>query len=147
MSKNTSNRFSERIKLILFTNSGILGLPKNHLCVQCGAVFRVESLLKRHLMRADHMGENMKKFQCDICGIKFYDVTQYNNHQIVHTDERPHKCPYNDCDKRYRTKASLKAHICIHTGEKPFQCQLCDFKFTTNKSMKRHMHICNGQPK
>lgn len=122
-------------------------LPKNHLCTQCGERFRVESLLKRHLMRADHMGENSKKFQCDICGIKFYDKTQYVKHQIVHTDERPYECPYENCDKRYRTKPSLKAHICTHTGERPYECQLCGYKFTTNKSMRRHMQGCNGQPK
>lgn len=35
--------------------------------------------------------------------------------------ERPHKCPVEDCDRRFSRSDELTRHIRIHTGQKPFQ--------------------------
>lgn len=122
-------------------------LPKNHLCTQCGERFRVISLLKRHLMRADHNGESSKKFQCQICASKFYDITQFKNHQVVHTKERPYLCTYPNCDKTYSTSKSLREHRRIHTGERPYHCNFCEYKCINSTYLKRHMLVHTGRHK
>lgn len=113
-------------------------LPKNYLCTQCGESFRVNNALQRHLMRADHDGENRKKFQCEICKRKFYDKTQFVNHRVVHTKERPYKCTYPNCNKAYSSPTNLRDHCRYHTGERPYSCNLCDYKCINSTYLKRH---------
>lgn len=122
-------------------------LPKNYLCTQCGEQFRKFSLLQRHLMRADHNGVDTRKFQCMICNNKFYDKTQFMAHRVVHTKEKPYTCNYENCDKSYTTKNSLRAHARIHTGQNIHCCKMCDYKFTTSTNLKRHMLVHTGRPK
>lgn len=59
-------------------------LPEDQLCVVCGMRFRSAVLLRRHLMRADHNGVENRKFQCSVCLKRFYDKTQYTNHQVTY---------------------------------------------------------------
>lgn len=122
-------------------------LPKNHLCTICGERFRAYVGLKRHLMRPDHNGENAKKFQCLICYKRFYDKTQFVNHRVVHTKERPYVCTYENCSKRYSTRKSLKEHYHLHTGQKPYQCPLCDYKGAVKMYLNRHMLTHTGRQK
>lgn len=122
-------------------------LQRDHLCTQCGERFRKESLLKRHLMRADHNGETMKKFQCLNCGIRCYDKTQFEQHKLVHTKERPYICHYENCNKSYPKKMALKDHIRTHTGEKPFHCQFCEYKGSSRTLLRTHMLVHTGRHK
>lgn len=112
---------------------------------KCGERFRTPDLLKRHLTRADHNGVESRKFQCDVCFKKFHDKTQYTNHKVVHTKERPYPCTYENCDKRYSTKGMLKLHIRTHTGEKPYHCKMCDYSCTSCTYLKRHMLVHTGR--
>lgn len=112
---------------------------KNHLCPQCGAGFRANNLLQRHLMRADHDGVANRKFECPICNRKLYDLSQYKNHQLIHSNEKPHKCTYPNCTKAYRIAQKLKQHFRVHTGEKPYKCKLCSYESSHSEYLRRHM--------
>ena len=38
-------------------------------------------------------------------------------HLIIHTDEKPFACEFEGCDKKLRTKESLRRHQLSHLGE------------------------------
>lgn len=118
-----------------------------HLCMQCGAQFRNSNCLKRHLMRDDHNGAHAKKFVCSVCGLRCYDATQLSRHSLVHTDERPYVCHYENCTKRYRSKKVLTDHFRTHTGEKPFHCQFCEYRGSSRTYLKAHMLVHTGRVK
>lgn len=122
-------------------------VPRNHLCPKCGLGFRSNSLLQRHLMRADHNGEHNKKFECSVCKKKLYDITQYKNHFTTHTGQKPHKCTYPNCTKAYRIAKDLKDHFRVHTKEKPYKCKLCSYEGSNAAYLRRHMLVHRGRPR
>ncbi|XP_055334703.1 zinc finger and BTB domain-containing protein 49-like [Paramacrobiotus metropolitanus] len=62
-----------------------------------------------------------KKFNCQTCGKYFQYPRSLETHKLVHSDTRPHECPYQ-CGKSFRQSGHLQTHILIHTGAKPFKC-------------------------
>ena len=51
------------------------------------------------------------KYPCDICGKKFTRPQHVTRHKLLHTGERPHTCPRDNCDKSFAREDKLKYHL------------------------------------
>ncbi|XP_068211004.1 protein abrupt-like isoform X10 [Palaemon carinicauda] len=79
----------------------------------------------------------LKGYQCFACSYTTLLKTDLLKHHLVHTRERPHKCPF--CPAGFSQKGNLKTHIRRHTGEKPFACTKCSYRATHKRSLEIHM--------
>ncbi|KAI9251080.1 hypothetical protein EDC94DRAFT_547879 [Helicostylum pulchrum] len=66
-----------------------------------------------------------------------------NQHHQNHTatNNKQYDCSF--CTKKFMRPSSLKIHTYSHTGEKPFKCSFagCKRKFSVQSNMRRHLRI------
>lgn len=63
--------------------------------------------------------------------------------------EKPFKCEYEGCDRRFANSSDRKKHSHVHTSDKPYNCRVpgCDKSYTHPSSLRKHMkvHGCTGR--
>ena len=59
--------------------------------------------------------------------------------------EKPFKCEFEGCDRRFANSSDRKKHSHVHTSDKPYNCKVrgCDKSYTHPSSLRKHMKVCS----
>uniref|UniRef100_A0A8C6QA97 Zinc finger protein of the cerebellum 5 n=1 Tax=Nannospalax galili TaxID=1026970 RepID=A0A8C6QA97_NANGA len=84
------------------------------------------------------------------CSKTFGTMHELVNHVTVeHVGEKPFKCEFVGCDRKFANSSDRKKHSHVHTSDKPYYCKIrgCDKSYTHPSSLRKHMKIhCKSPP-
>lgn len=63
--------------------------------------------------------------------------------------EKPFRCEFDGCDRRFANSSDRKKHSHVHTSDKPYYCKVrgCDKSYTHPSSLRKHMKVhCKSPP-
>jgi len=83
-------------------------------CAQCGKLYG-SSAMTRHIHSA-HTPNDQKKFRCDVCGKGFSNSQNLQDHNNIHTGEKPYKCKF--CSASFASKGTHAMHQRGHLGHR-----------------------------
>jgi len=57
--------------------------------------------------------------------------------------EKPFKCEFEGCDRRFANSSDRKKHMHVHTSDKPYYCKVkgCDKSYTHPSSLRKHIRM------
>lgn len=141
-----------------------------HKCCECDNEYKNYHALKAHMYSL-----HFAKFVCRFCGKGYDTELRLQDHERIHTGERPFTCDFckksyfslrsikyhmkqhlldsafqcDICKKLYKCKSYLRLHLITvhHKGPKRFKCNLCKHAFSTRGCLKIHMVVHTGEKK
>jgi hypothetical protein len=97
----------------------------------CGMKFETRAELNAH-----------KRNICtdESCGKRFSSHKYLKRHQVVHSEVRPLKCPWDGCGMTFKWLWAQTEHVRVHTGERPYNCSApnCGQTFRYVSDYSRH---------
>ncbi|CAB1350042.1 unnamed protein product [Coregonus sp. 'balchen'] len=113
-----------------------------------GAFFRyMRQPIKQELICKWHEPEQSPK---KLCSKTYSTMHELVTHVTVeHVGEKPFKCEFDGCDRRFANSSDRKKHSHVHTSDKPYNCKVrgCDKSYTHPSSLRKHMKVhCKSPP-
>ena len=107
-------------------------------CSLCNKKFKSECDMKSHMK--DH-NDNRRKYVCDYCSKAWEKPSDLIKHIRVHTGEKPFKCEFEGCVKRFSDRSLFLKHSRTHFGtdSSMYVCGVCDKKFQLQTNLEKHM--------
>uniref|UniRef100_A0A8C5RT11 Zic family member 4 n=1 Tax=Laticauda laticaudata TaxID=8630 RepID=A0A8C5RT11_LATLA len=68
---------------------------------------------------------------------------------LEYSSEKPFKCEFEGCERRFANSSDRKKHSHVHTSDKPYNCKVrgCDKSYTHPSSLRKHMKVhCKSPP-
>ena len=71
------------------------------------------------------------------------NMTSYSYILFLVAGEKPFKCEFEGCDRRFANSSDRKKHSHVHTSDKPYNCKVrgCDKSYTHPSSLRKHMKV------
>ena len=110
---------------------------KLELCSDCGENVS-RSGMTSHMLYKHKKDISTKEFRyfCSSCDYKCRGRNQLNEHNRIHTGEKPEVCTF--CGKAFRSKRTRDNHERLHTNERPYSCSQCPERFVQSTSLASH---------
>lgn len=93
------------------------------------------------IRKANKLGmkrEKTTEYKCEICDRIFAKKEYLKNHWVIHTNEKPFKCP--KCDVAFTKTSSVARHIKTHhSNERKHVCKICKKAYALPYSLLSHM--------
>ncbi|XP_027024804.2 zinc finger protein ZFP2 isoform X1 [Tachysurus fulvidraco] len=93
---------------------------------------------------ATKMSEVVEKKKSDKDKKDYATVTEQEISVGLKTPKRKDFCCML-CDKKFSTKLTMRRHMDIHRGEKPYQCLRCHYSTRLKASLIQHMRVHTGE--
>ena len=107
---------------------------QDYACEFCNNISNTWTDYKSHLEL-----QHKKRFACQFCTSRFTTRNLLQDHERIHTGERPFKC--SQCEKTFNTQSSRRAHQKLHVTELNYSCTHCDKKFRTPTYLRKHEEV------
>ena len=117
-------------------------LPSSYVCDFCQKSFKLQSLLKQHILIHIEVEQQNRKHKCDKCEASFKRPEHLKLHiNSVHLKYKPYQCEHSGCEKSFAQIGDRNVHMKIHLDEKPHVCSICQKAFRLAKGLRAHMKI------
>ncbi|KAG7154620.1 zinc finger protein 91-like [Homarus americanus] len=122
-------------KSIGYFNEHVERCQKRWKCEQCGLECDTQEYYRKH-QRCEHGGENVVRYQCNLCEKSFVERYCYDDHMITHSSEKAFTC--HICQKQFKRKRPLNDHLVrAHSDGQPV-CSYCRKTFPTQQELDLH---------
>lgn len=74
--------------------------------------------------------------------------TRTNVSALPPPGEKPFRCEFEGCERRFANSSDRKKHSHVHTSDKPYTCKVrgCDKCYTHPSSLRKHMKVHGRSP-
>ncbi len=111
------------------------------LCPRCFKCFETEKKAKAHKLACLAPAA----FRCAFCDDTFRFAATLRSHEVIHSDERPHRCDWPGCDRAFKLKSGLAEHRRREHQKVEYKCPHCPKTYKYRMQVRDHVSTQHSQ--